>query len=308
MSAMAEPRRALLLPLLLAAACTAAAQAPGEANGKRAQELRRLCELVSMNPADGREMARRAECVLSGVLPSTDRIGEARTLSRAALRAGEPSGGTMLYLTFQADPANQYVRDGKVDGEAYRRLAARSMQERQEQVDAIEGLGAAAGRNNIAAGILLAGYFHDTVAPRNVSRTGAMAALLRRLGEDGPLVQRFAREADAVAKAGPTKASVRAFMDTYPQALAAARAGYAAQTGGKTCEKPELQKVTSGDVHGAEFLPLRGNLVEDTYLVKGAWTESWFFHACGEEVPLKVNFVADGWGGATSSLRHAKGD
>jgi hypothetical protein len=306
---MVLPRRSRLLPLLLLAAGTAGAQSATDGDtAKRAQQMRRLCETVSMNPADGREMARRAECVLSGVLPSPDRLGEARALSRAALNAGEPSGGTMLYLTFQADPANQYVRDGKVDGEAYKRLAARPMKDRQEQVEAIEGLGAAAGRNNIAAGILLAGYFHDTVAPRNVSRTGAMAALLRRLGESGPLVERFAREADAVAKVGPTKASVRAFMDTYSQALATARAGYAAQTGGKACEKPELKKVSSGDVHGAEYLPLRGNLVEDSFLVKGEWAESWVFQACGEEVPLKVNFVADGWGGATSSLRHAKND
>lgn len=306
---MAVPPRSWLLPLLLAAAGTASAQpASPEATAKKAQELRRLCELVSMNPADGREMARRAECVLSGVLPSTDRLGEARALSRAALAAGEPAGGAMLYLTFQADPANQYVHDGKVDPQAYQRLAARPVQERRDQIDAIEGLGSAAGRNNIAAGTLLAGYFHDTVAPRNVSRTGAMAALLRRLGETSPLVERFAREADAIARAGHTNASVRAFMDTYPQAVAAARTGYATQAGGKTCDKPELKTVTAGDVQGAEYLPLTGNMVKDTYLVKGTWTEYWTFQACGEEVPLKVSFAADGWGGATSSVRYNKGD
>jgi len=296
--------------LLLAAAAAASAQTPADADAKakRAQELKRLCSLVSMNPADGREMARRAECVLSGVLPSTDRLGEARALSRAALQAGEPAGGTMLYLTFQADPANQYVKDGKFDADAYRRLAARPIKERRDQIDAIEALGGAAGRNNIAAGILLAGYFHDTVAPRNIARTGALAALLKRLGETGPLVERFAREADAIAKAGTTHASVRAFMDTYPEAVAAARAGYQAQTGGKSCEKPELKSVSAGDVQGAEYLPLTGNLVKDTYLVKGEWTEYWTFRACGEEVPLKVSFAADGWGGATSSVAYNKGD
>lgn len=300
-------RRTSLLALLLAAAAASAQTAP-DANAKRAQELKRLCDTISMNPADGREMARRAECVLSGVLPSTNRIAEARALSLAALKAGETSGGTMLYLTFQADPANEYVKDGKFDADAYQRLAARPVQERKDQIDAIEALGGAAGHNNIAAGILLAGYFHDTVAPRNVARTGAMAALLLRMGEKGALVERFAREADAIAKLGTTKASVRAFMDTYPQALAAARAAYQTQTGGKSCAKPELKSVSSGEVQGAEYLPLEGNLVKDTYLIKGEWSEYWTFRACGEDVPLKVAFAADGWGGATSTVRYNKGD
>ena len=300
-------RRTSLFALLLAAAA-ASAQTTPDANAKRAQELKRLCDTVSMNPADGREMARRAECVLSGVLPSPNRIEEARSLSLAALKSGEASGGTMLYLTFQADPANQYMKDGKFDADAYQRLAGRPLKDRKDQIDAIEALGGAAGRNNIAAGILLAGYFHDTVAPRNIARTGALAALLRKMGENGPLVERFAREADAIAKVGTTKASVRAFMDTYPQAMAAARAGYQAKTGGKACEKPELQSVSSSEVQGAEYLPLEGNMVKDTYLVKGEWSEYWTFRACGEDVPLKVNFAADGWGGATSTVRYDKGD
>jgi hypothetical protein len=262
-----------------------------------------------MSPADGREMARRAECVLAGVLPSANRVAEARGLARAAIGAGEPTGGLMLFLAFQADPANQFVRDGKVDAEAYRRLAARPAAQRQEQADAIEGLGVAAGRNNRAAGVLLAGYFHETVAPRNVARVGALSALLMRDGERTPVLERYAREADAIARTAPaTKASVHAFLATYPQAVAAAQAGYKTQSGGKTCDKPELKSVSSGDIEGAEFLPLQGNLVKDSYLVKGQWSEYWTFRACGEEVPVKVAFAADGLGGATTTVRHNTGE
>ncbi len=293
--------------LMFAAAAHAQAPAPAAPSGA---DFRRLCETVSMNPADAREMARRSECVLSGVLPSTDRIPDARMLAKAALAAGEPSGGLMLYLAWQADPANQFVREGKPDPQAYQRLGARTMKERQDQVDAIEGLGFAAGRNHAAAGVLLATYFHDTVAPRNVQRTGAMTALLLRNGERSPLVERFAREADAIVKVGAsTKASVRGFMETYQQAVDVVRATYASQAGaGKTCAAPQLKSVSSGDIQGAEYLPLQGNMVRDSYLVKGEWTEFWTFQACDQEIPVKVSFAADGWGGSSSSVRFNKGD
>lgn len=270
--------------------------------------LSKLCETISMNPADGREMARRAECVLSGVLPSADRLDETRIMARGAIKRGEPSGGLMLYLAYLADPHNQYLRGGRIDPQAYQRIAARTVDERKEQVEAIEGLGFAAGRNHAAAAILLAGYFHETVAPRNVNRVGAMSALLLRMGERTPVVERFAREADAVARVGPTKASLRVFFEAYQQAQEVVRASYAAQTGGKACEKPQLKTLSSGDIQGAQYLPLEGNLVKDSFLVQGQWTEYWTFDACGTELPLKVAFAADGAGGATSDVRFNKGD
>ncbi|MFI4926575.1 MAG: hypothetical protein ACHP7E_02660 [Burkholderiales bacterium] len=293
--------------MLAAAAARAEAPAPSSPPGP---DLRGLCETVSMNPADGKELARRSECVLSGVLPSTDRIAEARMLAKAALAAGEPSGGLMLYLVFQADPSNQFVRGGQADPQAYRRLAARSLQQRQEQVEAIEGLGFAAGRNHAAAGVLLASYFHDTVAPRNVQRTGAMTALLLRNGERTPLVERFAHEADAIVRVDPgTQASVRGFMETYRQAVDVVRSAYASQAGaGRTCAAPQLTSVSAGEIQGAQYLPLQGNMVRDSYLVQGDWTESWTFQACGQEIPVKVGFAADGWGGTTSSVHINQGD
>src|SRR5690606_7214433 len=98
---------------------------------------------------------------------------------------------------FLQDPKNQALRDGKVDPAAYERLAARSLKERTEQVEAIEGLGFAAGRNNPAAGMLLANYFHDTAAPGNLVRLAAIAAMLKRNGHQNAVIERFAREADA---------------------------------------------------------------------------------------------------------------
>jgi hypothetical protein len=90
--------------------------------------------------------------------------------------------------------------------------------------------------------------------------------------------------------------------------VAAVKTTYGEQTGGKACEKPQLQSVSSSDILGAEYLPLTGNMVKDSYLVHGQWTEYWKFDACGRELPMKVSFAADGWGGTVSSVRYNKGD
>jgi hypothetical protein len=296
----------LLLATLFAAAAHAQS-APGP-QPRPTEEQRRACAEVPMFPNNGRELAQRAECVLNGALPSNNRLVEARLLARGAMNAGEAAGGLLLYLIFQTDPANQYIRDSKVDLDAYRRLAARSLSERKEQVDAIEALGFAAGQGHAAAGVLLINYFHDTVAPQNVSRVGALAALLARNGERGPELERFAREADAISKnARATKASVRSFLEGYRAAANAAAAGYRDQTGGKSCDKAQLKSVSSGEIDGAEYLPLKGTMVADSYLVKGRWAEYWTFQACDQEVPVKVTFQADGWGGSTFTAVHNKG-
>jgi hypothetical protein len=300
-------RSALLACLFLAAG--AGAQAPSSPP-RAGAELKRLCDTIAMTPADAREAARRAECVLAGVLPSPNRFDEARTLARWALSKGEPAGGLMLYLVFQNDPANQAVREGRVDPQAYRKLAARSVAQRGEQVEAIEGLGFAVGQGHPAAGALLAAYFHDTLAPRNVARLGALSGLLLRGGERSDVIERFAREADTIARSAPgTKASVRAFVGAWRDAIAAARQGYGELTGGRSCEqeKVQLQSVSAGDIEGAEFLPLTGKLVADSYLVRGRWTEAWTFQACEQKVPVRVTFEADGWGGATSTAAYHKG-
>ena len=300
-------RSALLACLFFAAA--ASAQAPSNPPGTGG-ELKRLCDTVAMTPADAREAARRAECVLAGVLPSPNRLDDARALARWALSKGEPAGGLVLYLAFQNDPANQAMREGRIDAQAYRKLAARSIAQRGQQVEAIEGLGFAVGQGHPAAGPLLAAYFHDTLAPRNVSRLGALSGLLLRGGERSAVVERFAREADTIARSAPgTKASVRAFVSAWRDANAAARQGYGELTAGKSCEQAlvQLQSVGAGEIEGAEFLPLKGNLVADSYLVRGRWTEVWTFQACEQKVPVRVTFEADGWGGATSTAAYQKG-
>jgi hypothetical protein len=292
---------------LAAAAAHAQAPAPLPPASSPSSELRQLCAALPEAPTDGRGLAQRAQCVLTGITPSERRFAEARELSAKSLELGEPTGGFALYMAFSNDPANVYRRDGKVDLEAYRKLGERPLSERAEQVAAIDGLAFAAGKGHPGAAVLLASYFYDTVAPQNVARVRAMTTLLLRNGGRSPALEKMAREAAVIERTAPaTKASVRAFLDAYQPATAAALAGHAVQTAGK-CDKATLKTVSATDIRDPEYLPLTGRMVEKTYLVKGEWTEFWTFDACGEEVPVKVAFTADGWGGASINAAHNKG-
>ena len=295
-----------VLAAVLAATTVHAQPAAGAAAG---DEMRRMCSTVTFLPADGHEMAKKAECVLAGVLPSADRFTEARDLARAAMQRGEPAGGLLLYLAFVNDPANRHDKDGKPDPQAFERLAARPPDERKAQVEAIEGLGFATGKGNPVAGALLASYFHDTVAPGNIGRLDALLELLGRNGARTERLERMARETEALKHAGgASKASVLSFFQAHQLAVRAAAAGFKAQGGKGSCDKPVLKSVSAGEIAGAEYLPLQGALVAGSYLVRGEWTEFWTFAACGQDVPVKVAFRADGWGGSRFAAVHNKGE
>ena len=307
---MQAPARLLLCGAVLASAAAHAqgpATAPGAAASAPAADLRQLCAALPEAPADGRGLAQRAQCVLTGITPSARRFAQARELATKALEQGEPTGGFALFMAFSTDPANTYRHDGRTDLEAYRKLGARPLAERGEQVAAIDGLAFAAGQGHPGAAVLLANYFYDTVAPRNVSRVRAMTGLLLRDGVRNVALEKMAREADAIERTAPaTKASVRSFLDAYQPASNAALRGHAVQTAGK-CDQPTLKSVSASDIRDAEYLPLTHRMVEKSFLLKGEWTEFWTFDACGDEVPVKVSFAADGWGGTSIAAAHNRG-
>ena len=250
----------------------------------------------------------RAHCGLPATVPTADRPPEARALARRALALDDPAGGFLLYVAFVNDPVNAYTAEGQVDIAAYRRLGERPLPQRLEQIEAIEALAFAAGKGHVNAGLWLASYFHETVAPGNVLRLAAMADLLVKAGEKGALLERLVREAEAVGRNAPgTQASVKVFLQAYPHGVAAAKSGYAAQTSGRQCDAFTLRQVSAGRIAEPELLPLKGAMVAGSYLVKGHWTEYWTFRGCGEEVPVKVLFRADGWGGSTFTMQHNKG-
>lgn len=297
--------RACTALTLAVALSSALAQAAAPGGPGASAELQVTCASVGAAEPNARLLAVRAQCILAGVIPSPSPYTQARELARESLRQGDPAGGFMLYVAYVTDPASSYVRDGKVDDQAYRRLAAQPVDQRQGQAEAIEGLAFAASKGHVNAGLAMTSYFYETVAPRNVSRARAMAQLLAQSGERSAGLDKQLREAGTVEKSAPaTKASVRSFLDAYRIATAQALVGHRAQKPGQECRQVRLKSVSSGEIENAEYLPLRPAMVANSYLVRGQWAEFWTFDACGEEVPVKVAFQADGWGGSTFTATH----
>lgn len=279
-------------------------------------DLRKACTDLAPSARDPKSLGLRAQCVLTGLHPSTRRFGQARELAREAMKLGDAHGALVLYLAFSTDPENTYVRDGKADLARYRQLGARTLEQRRDQVEALDALGYAAGTGHAQAMSLLASYHYDTAAPTSIARVRETTGLLMRSGLRTELNDRMLKEATAINDVAPqTKASVRSFLDAYRLASAVAlrTAAQVAAPGvsapvatasapGSTaakCEKPGLRNVSAGDLKDPQFLPLQNSLVANTFLLRGSWTEYWTFDACGLEVPVKVDFNADGWGGTT---------
>lgn len=293
--------RTLLPGALAFLGAAAAAQDKPEAPSPGAPtQIAQFCAQAAAKD-DPFSLAQRARCVLIGVAPSERRVDDARDLARRSLRAGEPLGGFMLYQVYVSDPQYRYLRDGKADMEAYNRLAATPVSARTDQIEALEGLGFALGKWNRDAfnGVML--YLYDTTAPRNVDRLRTVTTLLAGNGLSNPVVQRLGAQAQQVLQVAPaTKVSLRTFAD-ISTSLAGAVA--LAKAGGKTaCANPRIKSVSSGDIVGAEYLPLTQPVVRDSYLVRGEWTERWVVDACGSDLPFDVAFKADGWGGATFQI------
>ncbi len=269
---------------------------------------RELCAALPPAATNARTLALRSHCVLAGLTPSDRRHAEARELARRSLQLGDPAGGFLLYLAFGSDPENHYLQDGKPDMAAYRRLGSRTLEQRTEQIEALDGLAFAASKGHVNAALALASYFHETSAPDNLLRLRNLTALLMRNGERAPALQRLAQQAAALHDLAPaTKASPRAFLDAMRTAGAAVALAYMAQSEGRTCERPALKAVNSGDVRDPVYLPLTHPSVQNTYLVRGEWAEQWIFLACDRQLAIKVTFRADGWGGASFTAEADKG-
>ena len=288
------------LQCIAAAALLASAGVQAQRAVSVSPALQKDCDALPAAPAASRELAVKSQCVLAGALPSTSRYAEARELARQSMALGDPAGGFLLYLVFASDPDNSYLRNGKPDMETYRRLGARPLDERRDQIEALDGLAFAADKGHVSAAVTLATYFYETTAPRNVTRVRSVTALLLRNGQRTPAVERLASQSATVEQIAPdTKASLKAFLDALQGAAGAAGFAYLQMNDGKPCARPILKSVSSGELKSAEYLPLTHRSMQNTYLVKGEWTERWTFAACGQDIPVNVAFRADGWGGAS---------
>lgn len=252
---------------------------------------------------DAAGQATQAQCLLAGLLPADDRFGKARELARKSAAQKDPGGDFVLFLAFVSDPKNNWRIDGKPDMQAYAALAGRTVAERAEQIEAYEALAAAATAGHKEAAVMLASYFFETAGPDNARRLHRYVPALLANGVRAPVLQQYAAHVADMERLGYTQASGRAFLEAYKLVASAAAVSAGPQQDNRSCGEVRLQSVDSGKLQDPEYLPLKHQLLLNSYLLKGSWEEQWSFIACGRSITLPVKFEADGWGGARFSVQ-----
>ncbi len=242
----------------------------------------------------------RVECLITGGEKADEPIQLARQLARQVQAKGSPAGGFVLYEVFLLDPKYSYSPGGKVDMNRYNALAATPVAQRGEQIDALNGLSAAVNAGHVRAVAGMLGYLSSTVAPGNLDRMILIATGMQQ--SKMPIPPALAGDlqlARQIKQIGNSRTSVSTFRSAYSSATMAA----ALQIRGLKNEECDAKNIRIVRVEANEptsnavYLPLIQPL-QNSYLVQGSWSESWTFAGCDKTVAVKMQFTADGWGGA----------
>lgn len=266
------------------------------------RDIERACKLA-IEAADGGDstgMVTRSECLLSGAEKSFHRYSQARYFARQAWKAGNPSGGFMLYLVYSQDPQYRYSENGKVNPGRYATLAATPLAERTEQIEALDALSDAIRAGHVHAVIMGLAHLNDAVAPGNLERMLNLVQLLQLNGEKLPaLVTPSLQIAAEIRRLGDSHVSPALFRSAYPS-LQMAAAMQLQRIDNTPCDAGQvrLRRLEAGPLDNAQYLPNTRQPFRESYLLQGSWNEIWTFEGCGKSVPLKVSFSADGWSGA----------
>jgi hypothetical protein len=273
------------------------------AHAQSAADVARRCAQAREAAEAGDPMAAltRVECLITGAEKAAEPFPLARQIARQASTKNPALGGLGLYEAYLMDPKFSYRPDGKVDMNKYNALAATPVAQRGEQTEALNGLAAAVAKGHEGAVRATLAYFTETAGPRNLDRTIRLAELMQGAKiVIPPQQENDVKLARTIKQMGGTQASLLIFKNAYGTAQQAA---FFQLTGlGKNgCDGKDIKIIKTepgAPVADAVYLPLNQPL-EDSYLVKGSWTESWTFAGCGQTAAIQMSFSADGWGGAT---------
>ncbi|GJJ03021.1 hypothetical protein RugamoR64_35590 [Duganella rhizosphaerae] len=217
----------------------------------------------------------------------------------AEARQGQASGDARAsYLVFMilSQTALHYLdAAGKPDMARYFQLAARPVAERALDVEAFDALYRAAATGFPPAVLGLAAMESGVVGEGNRAR---MLGLLQAVPpQQKQLLAGYERAGQLLDRLGQSHASPRLFIDTLElaQVMAAAKA---CPPGPAIQPVKLLATAISTPPHDTIYLPSTVPGYEHAFLIAGQWQEEWTFQACGKTVALKIDFSADGLGGA----------
>ena len=238
-------------------------------------------------------MADLAGCFINAIGTSRD-LERGRQWARKAAAAGVGLGQVLLYVAYLADPVNAFIEDGKPNQTRYDALGRRTLDERKDQIEAIEMLGRAADQGNAQAQFLLLNLYTNNVG--NEARALAAAerlpaAMRNSVRDDVAAVQQL-------QALGATMTTLQLFADTrqvvFPIAL----------SGSPGCTTARIVRVrVLGPVANPVYLPASVPTVQRVVLLSGTWDEQWTADVCGSSVDTIVTYTADGMGGAFVKAR-----
>jgi len=226
---------------------------------------------------------------------------EARIWARKGFAGGvagvwEPAG-VLLEQIYLINPANRFLVDGKRDMEKYNALARRTLEQRAEQVEALEALAASAQAGFVPARLLLSTVLFDSGA----GTAEKICSLLAGINDLPERFQKYLTISQQVAQLGPTRASPKLVMEAS-QGAAEGAMGQASRAGIQqraACKDFKVLKFLGATpIDHATWLPLTQPLLANTYPLTGAWSEDWSVSLCGRVSTVNIQFTADGMGGA----------
>lgn len=218
--------------------------------------------------------------------------------ARQGQAAGDVRATFLVFVILSRTALRCIDAAGKPDMTRYFQLAARPVAERTQDVEAYDALYRAAAAGFPPAVVELAALESGVLGEGN---RGRMVALLQPLPpEQKQALASYESIAHVMDGLGQSYASPRLFIDTWElESIMAAM---------KACDKQRvsgparvvLTAITT-PLHDALFLPSTVPGYERAFLIGGRWQEEWTFQACGKTVALKIDFTADGMGGAYMS-------
>ncbi|HSD44324.1 MAG TPA: hypothetical protein VLD36_20970 [Burkholderiales bacterium] len=254
--------------------------------------------LAAAERGDERAFVQVARAYAYGAGTKPDPRAAQNWAAKAAAK-GSADGQFLVYALVISKPELNYVdRQGRIDSQRYRALAARPISEREDEMAAYDMLGKAAGQGHREASLRLAGFYADNVGEGNRARA---VALLDKFPQRPPVFDELRKQLGELDAIGPTLIPVRLRDEVIPAAAKVAQAAAAEKDKSKTeCNAAKLVRTQRmGPVNRPIWLPLAVPELKTAYLMSGEWRERWTFDVCGTESFVHVRFLADGLGNAT---------
>jgi len=142
------------------------------------RDVPRACTLAreASDAGDAMGMVTRAECLIGGTEKAEQPFPVARQLARRA-SAVTPAGHFTLYMAYSMDPKYSYPRQGPGTAARYNALAAMTIAERGDQIEAFDALSEAVRGGHVNALLMSIAYLLDSSAPGNIDRVVGAAGI-----------------------------------------------------------------------------------------------------------------------------------